>query len=75
MQLSIQYYDLVLLGILGSLVLGAGVGYGTALSTAITVPAASVIGITLMYHAIFLKGPVNTARELSDEAHEIEFIE
>lgn len=72
MRLSIQYYDLVLLGILSSLLLGAGLGYVTPLSTAVTVPAAAVIGAALMYHTIFRQGRVDRVEELAEEAVEVE---
>ena len=71
MRLSIQYYDLVLLGILCSLLLGVAIGYVTTVSTAITVPVTALLGIALIYHTIFLRGPVSSAEELADEAHEI----
>lgn len=72
MEVSIQYYDLVLLGILCSLLLGVAVGYATAVPTALAVPAAAIIGIALIYHTIFLRGPVNSTEELADEVREIE---
>ncbi|WP_408957290.1 hypothetical protein [Natrinema sp. 74] len=72
MVISIQYYDLVLLGILASLVLGFAAGALTTISTAITVPAAALIGIALIYQTIFLRGPVSSTSDLSEEAHEIE---
>ena len=72
MGLSIQYYDLVLLGILASLVLGFVAGAVTTVPTAITVPAAALIGIALIYQTIFLRGPVSSTADLSEEAHEIE---
>lgn len=72
MRVSIQYYDLVLLGILCSLLLGVAISYVTAVTTALTVPAAAIIGIALIYHTIFLRGPVNSTDELTEEAHEIE---
>ncbi|WP_246998564.1 hypothetical protein [Halosolutus gelatinilyticus] len=75
MRISIQYYDLVLLGILFSLVLGAVLGYVTSFSTALTVPVVSVLGIALIYHAIFRGGPVNTAEDLAEEVQEIELLE
>ncbi|WP_254763043.1 hypothetical protein [Natrinema marinum] len=72
MRLSIQYYDLILLGILASLVLGFAAGALTALSTAVTVPAAALIGIALIYQTIFLRGPVSSTDDLTEEVHEIE---
>lgn len=72
MRVSIQYYDLVLLGILCSLLLGVAVSYVTAVSTAISVPGTALLGIALIYHTIFLRGPVNSTADLADEAHEID---
>ncbi|SEW21649.1 hypothetical protein [Natrinema salifodinae] len=72
MGVTIQYYDLVLLGILVSLLLGVVVSYVTGLSTALTVPAAAVLGIALIYHTLFLRGPVNSTEDLSEEAREID---
>lgn len=72
MRIRIQYSDLVLIGILCSLLFGVAVGYVTSVPTTITVPVAALIGIALIYHAIFRNGPVNSTAELTDEAHEIE---
>lgn len=75
MRLSIQYYDLILLGILCSLLLGVVAAPVTGLSSAITVPAAAVIGVALIYHTLFVRGSIDTAAELSEEAAEVELLE
>ncbi|MDS0473637.1 hypothetical protein [Natrinema sp. 1APR25-10V2] len=72
MAISIKYYDLILLGVLASLLLGFGIGAVTTISTAITVPASALIGIALIYQTIFLRGPVSSTDDLSEEAHQIE---
>lgn len=62
-----QYYDLVLLGIVGSLATGVAVGRFTALSSATTVPASGLVAIAIMAHGLFINGPVDKPTDLTDE--------
>ncbi|XVH30706.1 hypothetical protein ACNS7O_09905 [Haloferacaceae archaeon DSL9] len=75
MRLSIQYSDAVLIGILLSLVVGAVAAYATALSSAVAIPTTAVVGIALIYHTIFVRGPVDSTAELTAEAHEVTVFE
>ena len=61
-----QYYDLVLLAVGLSLVVGAGVGALTAVSY----PAAAVVfgGVAALVvgHGLFVNGPVDRPRDLAE---------
>lgn len=67
MSYTWQYYDLVLVGIAGSLASGVTLGQFTALSTAATVPVAGLVAIAIMGHALFVNGPVDEPADLTDE--------
>jgi uncharacterized protein (DUF2062 family) len=67
MSYTWQYYDLVLLGIAGSLASGVAVGQFTALSSAVTVPIAGLVAVAIMGHALFVNGPVDEPTDLTDE--------
>ncbi|SDN19217.1 hypothetical protein SAMN04487949_3611 [Halogranum gelatinilyticum] len=67
MSYTWQYYDLVLLGIAGSLESGVALGQFTALSSAVTVPVAGLVAIAIMSHALFVNGPVDEPTDLTDE--------
>jgi hypothetical protein len=62
-----QYYDLVLLGIFASLAGGVVVGEFTALPSTTVVPAAGLVAIAIMGHALFVNGPVDAPDDLTDE--------
>lgn len=67
MKTSVQYYDVVLVAIAGSLLLGTGVGVVTDLPLLITVPAMCLVAIVIMGHALFVNGPVDDIDDLTDE--------
>ena len=67
MVYSLHYYDLVLAVIGASLVLGAGIGYLTALAFELTVPAFGAIAIGFILHALFVNGPVDDVEDLTGE--------
>jgi hypothetical protein len=62
-----QYYDLVLLGIVTSLVGGVAVGQFTTLPSTTTIPVAGLVAIAIMGHGLFVNGPVDAPRDLTDE--------
>ena len=62
-----QYYDLVLFGIVGSLAGGVAVGQFTALPSTTTIPLAGLVAIAIMGHGLFVNGPVDAPRDLTDE--------
>lgn len=75
MGYSVQYYDLVLVGILGSVALGALVGYVTAVGTLVAVVGASAFAVGLIAHALFVNGPVDEMDDLTREVERIGPIE
>ena len=66
MVYSVQYYDLVLAAVLASVV-GATVGYLTAVSAVSSIVLACAIAAAVIYHAIFVNGPVEGVDDLTEE--------
>lgn len=73
MSYPVQYYDLVLLAIAGSVVAGVIVGLLTSISLTVAVPTLSVVALTIMLHALFVNGPVEELDDLADrvDPHEM----
>lgn len=67
MSYEIHYYDLVLAGILASLLLGVGLGLATALPLAGTVPVLALVAVAIIGHGLFVNGPVDGPADLSRE--------
>lgn len=64
---ALVYYDLVLIAIGMSLIVGASVGFMTGVAMTVAVPAFSVVAIALVGHALFINGPVDEPEELTKE--------
>ena len=64
-----QYYDLILLGIAASMVLDAGVGILTAVPLPMAVIAGGVLASTIIGHGLFVNGPVDEPRNLTNEVN------
>jgi len=62
-----QYYDLVLLGVVTSMVAGAGLGAFTDLGLSVTVPAFALVAVAFIGHGLFVNGPVDAPTDLTDE--------
>ncbi|WP_049915329.1 hypothetical protein [Haloferax mucosum] len=62
-----QYYDLVLVGIFGSLVAGVLVGQFTAVAPTTSVVGFSFLAAVVMSHGLFVNGPVDEPSDLADE--------
>ncbi|KYH26452.1 hypothetical protein HAPAU_15500 [Halalkalicoccus paucihalophilus] len=69
--MGLQYYDLVLLGIAGSVVLGRLIGAFTAVGIVPAVIATSALAAGLMAHAMFVRGPVDRIEDLSNEVERV----
>ncbi|WP_408956711.1 hypothetical protein [Natrinema sp. 74] len=67
MAYTLQYYDLVLVGIGVSLGLGAVVGYATPVPYPAAIVALGVVAIGFIAHALFVNGPVDDAEDLTEE--------
>ena len=72
MDYHIQYYDLVLAGVLASLLAGVVVGWLTAVSVAATVPLFAVLGAAIIGHGLFVNGPVDGAGDLREQVDAFE---
>ena len=68
MDYTVQYYDLVLALIAGSLLVGVAIGALTAVSTLVSLPAMGLIAMAVVYHGLFVNGPVDEVEDLSQEA-------
>jgi len=62
-----QYYDLVLVGILASMVLGVGVGYLTTVSLTLSVIGAGFVAVAIIGYGLFVNGPVDEPGDLTGE--------
>jgi len=69
---SIQYYDVVLVGVLASLLAGLAVGWLTALPVTATVPLFAVIGALIIGHGLFVNGPVERPGDLRERVEAFE---
>lgn len=71
MDYTLHYYDLVLVGVIAPLLLGAGIGYFTAIQMAVAVPVLGVLSIAVIGHGLFVSGPVEEVSDLTDEVEEL----
>ncbi|ADJ14651.1 hypothetical protein [Halalkalicoccus jeotgali] len=69
--MALQYYDLVLLGIAGSVVLGRLIGAFTAVGIVPAVIGTSALAAGLMAHAMFVRGPVDGVGDLTEEVERV----
>ena len=67
MEYTVQYYDLVLAAIFGTMVAGASVGVLTPLAIPTAVTVAGLVAALLVGHSLFVNGPVDGADDLTDE--------
>ncbi|HMB49509.1 hypothetical protein [Natronoarchaeum rubrum] len=68
MGYTVQYYDLVLGVIAGSLLTGLAAGLATKLATPLTLAASGLLAMAAIYHGLFVNGPVDGVDDLSQEA-------
>lgn len=62
-----QYYDVVLVGVLVSMLLGAGVGLFTPVALPTAIIACSLLAIAFIGHGLFVNGPVDALDDLAEE--------
>ncbi|KAB1198980.1 MULTISPECIES: hypothetical protein [Haloferax] len=67
MDYTWQYYDLVLAGIFGSLVVGVFVGQFTTVHPTTAIVGFSFVAAAVMGHGLFVNGPVDEPADLADE--------
>ncbi|GAB3042044.1 hypothetical protein [Natronobiforma cellulositropha] len=67
MVYSLQYYDLVLVAIAASMVLGALVAFVTPVAFEVAIPLFAVVAIAFIGHALFVNGPVDETDDLAAE--------
>lgn len=67
MAYTSKYYDLLLLGVPGSLLAGVGIGFLTAIPTTVSVPALALVAVALIGHGLFVNGPVDEVEDLAEE--------
>ncbi|MFB6204941.1 MAG: hypothetical protein ABEJ05_00210 [Haloglomus sp.] len=66
MEYTVQYYDVVLAGILASMLAGVAVGLLTAVAVQTAVIGFGVLALALIAHALFVNGPVDQPSDLTD---------
>jgi hypothetical protein len=67
MGYPLHYYDLVLLAIISSIGVGVVVGFVTPLSMTLVVSLFGLVAIALIGHALFVNGPVDEVKDLTEE--------
>ena len=67
MAYTLQYYDLVLGGVLASLLAGLAVGWLTVYPTTATVPIFALVAAAIIGRGLFVNGPVDRPADLTDE--------
>lgn len=67
MDSPLHYYDMVLLAIISSTGVGAGVGLVTPLSMSLAATLFGVVALALVGHALFVDGPVDDIEDLTAE--------
>jgi hypothetical protein len=65
MGYSLQYYDLVLLGIVVAMGTGAIVGYATAFAMPTSITGAGLVAVALIGHGLFVNGPIDDPGDLT----------
>lgn len=63
----LRYYDLVLVAIATSLVVGAGIGLFTPVAADVAVPLFGAMAAAIVGHALFVNGPVDEIEDLKQE--------
>lgn len=67
MDSPLHYYDMVLLAIISSIGVGAGVGLVTPLAMSLAATLFGVVALALVGHALFVDGPVDDIEDLTAE--------
>jgi hypothetical protein len=67
MAYTLQYYDLVLVAIIGSIALGGALGALTPLAMPIAIVVLGAVSVAFMGHAMFVNGPVDDVEDLTEE--------
>ena len=70
MDYTLQYYDLVLVAIMGSIVIGGAIGALTSVAMPLAIALLGAVAIGFMGHAMFVNGPVDDFEDLTEEVDE-----
>ncbi|QLD89201.1 hypothetical protein HWV07_09215 [Natronomonas salina] len=70
MDYTLQYYDLVLVAIIGSIALGGAIGALTPIAMPFAIVLLGAVAIAFMGHAMFVNGPVDDFEDLTQEVDE-----
>ena len=70
MGYTLQYYDIVLIGIVSALGVGGAVGALTAVAMPVAVVALGTVAVGITGHALFVNGPVDDVTDLTEEVED-----
>jgi hypothetical protein len=70
MAYQLQYYDLVLAGIIAAIGLGGLVGAVTWIRMPFAIAGLGAVSIGIMGHAMFVNGPIDDLDDLAEEVEE-----
>jgi hypothetical protein len=67
MGFDLQYYDLVLVGVVVAMGVGAAVGFATSFAMPTSITGAGIVAMGLIGHGLFVNGPIDEPADLTDE--------
>ncbi len=70
MAYTLQYYDLVLAGIIGAIGLGGVIGAFTMVEMPVAIVGLGGVSIGIMGHAMFVNGPIDDVDDLTEEVED-----
>lgn len=71
MLFTLQYYDLVLLGVIVPTLAGLAIGSLTPVAMVVSVLSLGGVSIAVMAYALFVNGPIDEVEDLSREVEEL----
>ncbi len=70
MGYTLQYYDLVLVGIISALGVGGAIGALTPVAMPAAVVVFGAVAVGIMGHGLFVNGPVDGVNDLTEEVED-----
>ena len=70
MAYQLQYYDLVLTGIIAAIGLGGLIGAVTWVAMPLAIAGLGAVSIGIMGHAMFVNGPIDDLDDLAEDVEE-----
>lgn len=68
---SLHYYDLVLFGVIAPILLAAGAAAVTDAQAMVVVPIAALASVAVIGYGLFIRGPVDSVEDLTEEVEDV----